>query len=462
MTTSGQRPNIIVFFTDQQRADTTGAHGYPLGLTPNFDRMAARGTHLYNSFTCQPVCGPARSCLQTGYYATQTGVWKNGYRPDPKLPTLGQHFNAAGYHTGYIGKWHLAEHRYHGAVPREMQGGYQTWLGANLLEFVSGPYETHLWDQDGREHFLPGYRVDAITDAAIRHMEERRRQEQPYFLFLSYLEPHHQNHSDDYPAPPGYETAYATAPLPPDLAALRGTAPQHWPGYCGMIKRCDEALGRIFDALRSQGQLENTIVLFTSDHGCHFKTRNGEYKRSCHEASIRVPSAIIGPGFNGGGRIEELVSLVDLPATLLDAAGLKLPPDMPGRSVRPLVRKTPDANWPEEVFVQISESHTGRTVRTSRWKYSVRAPGEAPDGKPVSQPAAEIYADDFLYDLESDPWEQTNLIGMPTFRPIVADLRARLVRRMTAIGEKEPAFLDAPVQDPFQRKVSFQGGASVT
>ena len=158
MTTATQ-PNIIVFFTDQQRHDTTGAAGSTLDLTPNFDRMASEGTHVANSFTCQPVCGPARACLQTGLYATQTGVWCNGCELKDGQRTLAHHFNDAGYDTGYIGKWHLYP-QLHGYVPREGQGGYKTWLGANLLEFTSDAYDCHLWDQDGNEHKLPGYRVD--------------------------------------------------------------------------------------------------------------------------------------------------------------------------------------------------------------------------------------------------------------------------------------------------------------
>jgi arylsulfatase A-like enzyme len=103
-----QFPNIIVFFTDQQRWDTTGVHGNPLDLTPNFDWMAQAGTHVYNSFTCQPVCGPARACLQTGLYATQTGVIVNGPALHPDAKTLAHYFHSAGYTTGYIGKWHLS------------------------------------------------------------------------------------------------------------------------------------------------------------------------------------------------------------------------------------------------------------------------------------------------------------------------------------------------------------------
>ena len=103
-----RKPNVIVFFTDQQRHDTTGAHGNPMGLTPNFDRLARAGTHLYNSFACQPLCGPARAALQTGRYATQTGVFRNEINLPPDQPTLAQVFKAGGYATGYIGKWHLA------------------------------------------------------------------------------------------------------------------------------------------------------------------------------------------------------------------------------------------------------------------------------------------------------------------------------------------------------------------
>lgn len=455
-----KRPNVIVFFTDQQRHDTTGVGGSQLGLTPNYDRMAMEGTHVAKSFTCQPVCGPARSCLQTGLYATQTGVWQNGCAIKEGLRTLAEHFNDAGYDTGYIGKWHLFPTEYHGYVPRENQGGYKTWLGANLLEFVSDAYDLNLWDQDGEAHKLPGYRVDAQTDAAIRYIGEER--DDPYFLFVSYLEPHHQNNHDNYPAPTGYEERYAGSKLPPDLVGQGGTAPQHWPGYCGMIKRLDEALGRLLDALKSLDQLDNTVVMFTSDHGNHFKTRNSEYKRSCHEASIHVPTAVRGPGFQGGGRLEQLVSLVDLPPTLLDAAGIPVPPEMAGQSIVPLLRGGDGADWPEEVFVQISESHTGRCVRTSRWKYSVRCPGVTEQGNPVSKADSDVYEDDFLYDLEADPWEQANLIGITSYRGVVADMRKRMVARMTQIGEAKPRFIDAADTNEFQRKPHYAGESGVS
>jgi len=438
------RPNVVVFFTDQQRWDTTGVHGNPLGLTPNFDRMARQGTHVAHSCTCQPVCAPARSSLQTGRYATNTGVFRNGIALAPEATTLAHLFGEAGYATGYIGKWHLADED---PVPEHQRGGYAYWLGANLSEFVSEPYRTVLFDGECQPVRLPGYRVDATADAAIRYVDAHR--DHPFYLFLSFLEPHHQNHLDDFVAPEGYRERYTGRWIPPDLAALGGSTHQHIGGYCGMVKRLDEALGRLLDALRSLDLLEDTIVLFTSDHGCHFKTRNGEYKRSGHESSIRVPTALRGPGFDGGGQVRQLVSLVDLPPTLLDAAGLPVPDGMEGRSILPLLRGE-TAGWPEEVFVQISESQVGRAVRTQRWKYGVSAPGR--DG--WREPAADRYVEEYLYDLQADPYELTNLIGLESHREVAGVMRGRLVRRMIEVGEGEPAIEAAPERPGGQRRVS--------
>ncbi|WP_145021476.1 sulfatase-like hydrolase/transferase [Paenibacillus sp. Y412MC10] len=438
------QPNVIVFFTDQQRFDTTGAHGNPLGLTPNFDRMASRGTHIFHSFTCQPVCGPARSCLQTGEYATSTGCFTNGIPLPQRKKTLAHYFREAGYQTGYIGKWHLASQE---PVPQEERGGYEYWLGANILEYASDAYDTVLYDTDNRQVRLPGYRVDAQTDAAIRYIDGH--QQKPFFLFLSFLEPHHQNHADNYPAPDGYEERYTGRWTPPDLAALGGTSAQHLGGYYGMVKRLDEAFGRLMDALKSLDLLENTIVLFTSDHGCHFKTRNGEYKRSCHESSIRVPTALAGHCFDSGGQIRELVSLIDLPPTLLDAAGIPVPEHMQGRSILPLL-KGEKKEWPQEVFVQISESHTGRAIRTKRWKYSVRA--VEPHGDRGG--AADCYTEDFLYDLQADLNELTNLAGLASYRVISDELRGRLLSRMAEAGEALPRIENAPVKSAGQRRMS--------
>lgn len=440
-----RQPNVIVFLTDQQRHDTTGQHGNPMGLTPNFDRFAAGGTHVHNSFACQPLCGPARAALQTGKWSTETGVYRNEIVLDPKAETLPKVFAAAGYDTGYIGKWHLAGQE---PVPPELRGGWQDWLAANNLEFASDAYDCMLYDGDGQPQKLPGYRVDAMTDAAIRYIDDH--QDKPFILFISFLEPHHQNHTDDYPPPDGYRQAMdAHLWTPPDLVALGGSSPWHLAGYYGMVKRLDEAFGRMMDALKSLGLIDDTIVMYSSDHSCHFKTRNAEYKRSCHESAVRVPTMITGPGFLSGGQVKALFSTPDIAPTLIDAAGLAVPAGMTGSSLMPMVRDARNT-WRQDVFFQISESETGRALRTHRWKYGITADYDH------NSPDAEAYQEVYLYDLDADPYEMVNLIGMAPFDTVVADLRARLLGWIDRIEGKQPEIIPAPMQWPRQMRLSHR------
>lgn len=431
---TARKPNVIVFFTDQQRHDTTGAHGNPMNLTPNFDRLARSGTHVYHSFACQPLCGPARASLQTGLWATQTGVFRNEIPLPEELDTLAKVFARNGYATAYIGKWHLAGVE---PVPRRLRGGWQEWLAANNLEFVSDAYDAVLFDDEGHERKLPGYRVDALTDAAIRYVDRHR--DDPFLLFVSFLEPHHQNHVDDYPPPEGYrQQMEASLWTPPDLAALKGTGAWHLSGYYGMVKRLDEAFGRLMDALRSLDLTRDTIVMFTSDHACHFKTRNAEYKRSCHESAVRVPTMVTGPGFMAGGQVRALFSTPDIAPTLIDAAGLEVPTTMEGRSLMPVVRDA-RAAWRDDLFFQISETETGRALRTHRWKYGVTAAYDH------DRPRADSYREAYLYDLDSDPYEMVNLIGMNAFNDVVEDLRRRLMDWIARIEEAHvPTIVPAP------------------
>lgn len=435
-------PNVVVFLTDQQRWDTAGLHGNPVGLTPNLDRVGRAGTHFANSFTCQPLCTPARASLQTGLYPTTAGPFRNGIPLPEDARTLAHHFGAAGYETAYVGKWHLGDSASRGPVAPAQRGGYEYWLAANALEHTSDSYNTIVYDGTGARVKLPGYRVDALTDAAIRYVAQPK--DRPFFLFLSLLEPHHQNRRDDYPAPEGYEEAYRGAWTPPDLATLGGTSYRQLPGYYGMVKRIDEAYGRLLDALTSLGLRDDTIVLFSSDHGNHFKTRNSEYKRSVHDASIRVPTVATGGVFTGGGQVNQLLSHVDLAPTLLDAAGLPVPKEMQGRSAVPLLHDR-KAEWGDDVFVQVSESETARAVRTQRWKYGVVAPDCDP-----SAAGSDHYVETYLFDLMADPYELDNLVGHRSHTHVAARLRERLINRMTDAGEAPPTIAVSPERDSGQ------------
>ncbi|MBN1557191.1 MAG: sulfatase-like hydrolase/transferase [Lentisphaerae bacterium] len=439
-------PNILFLFSDQQRADTCGCYGQPLDITPNLDRLAAEGVRFENAFTCQPVCGPARACLQTGKYATEVGCHTNNRRLPPEERTLAHILGDTGYDTGYIGKWHLASSGPKGGpddfktrpVPPERRGGYRYWLASDVLEFTSHAYDGHMFDGNGnKREFPPGrYRVDAQTDWVIEYLEAHNAA-RPFFLFVSYIEPHQQNDHNHFEGPHGSRERYRRFVPPGDLVDADGDWRKEYPDYLGCIHSLDQNVGRICDTLERLGLADNTLVVYTSDHGSHFRTRNTEYKRSCHDASIRVPLIARGPGFRGGHMPRELVSLIDLPPTLVAAAGLEPPAAMRGRALQPLAAGS-GTDWPEEVFVQISESHCGRAVRTHKWKYSVSAPDT-----PGSAASSPRYVEDHLYDLEADPHERNNLVRDPVYAAVRAGLAETLKRRMAEAGEPVPDILPA-------------------
>lgn len=433
----GKRPNILIFFTDQQRWDTVGVYGSPMNLTPNLDELAKEGTIFNLAFTNQPVCAPARACIFTGQYATTHGVWRNGLGLKAEDNTLAYCLKRAGYTVGYIGKWHLSPDELGpGYVPPEYRAGFEDyWESANLLEFTSHPYDTNLYDKDGNLIHIPGYRVDALTDRVINFIDKTN--DNPFFLVVSYLEPHHQNDMNRFVAPDGYREKFSNPFIPYDLRPFPGDWQEQLPDYYGCIARLDEAFGKIVEHLKDKKIFQDTIIVFLSDHGCHFRTRNTEYKRSCHESSIRIPLIFHGPGFNKSLVIPELVSLVDVAPTILDSVGIPIPNTMQGRNLLPLLdRKIKD--WKNEVFIQISESCVARAIRTERWKYCAIA--EDKDGWLDS--CSDTYTDYQLYDLYSDPYELVNLAGRREYRNIIEELKERLIARIQEVEGIRPKIIE--------------------
>jgi uncharacterized sulfatase len=448
---SAKRPNIIFFFSDQQRADTVGAYGQPLDVTPNLDRMADEGVRFEYAFTCQPVCGPARAVLQTGQWATETDCYTNNRRLPEDAVTLAKLLRAEGYEAGYIGKWHLAsgpeeQENYRTApVPPARRGGYDDfWIASDVLEFTSHGYGGHMFDAEGNkvEWDEETYRVDAQTDIVLDYLRTRDGQ-RPFFLFLSYIEPHHQNDRNRYEGPEGSKERWADYTPPRDLqeAPEAGDWRENYPDYLGQIHSLDANLGRIRDELDRLGIAENTLLLYTSDHGSHFRTRNGEYKRSCHEASVRIPMIAAGPGFAGGKVVESLASLIDIPPTILAAAGMDVHPQMRGRPLQETLDAEPD-DWRDEVYIQISEDHIGRAIRTRKWKYEVWVPSEEKHSGRHA-PNAEVYHEYHLYDLETDPFELNDLVRDPAYADVRAELAGRIKRRIVQAGEPEAEILPA-------------------
>lgn len=428
------KPNIIFYFSDQQRWDTLNST-----LMPNVWELGEEGLLFENSFTCQPVCGPARACLQTGQYATENHCYWNGIALKENTKTLADYFNENGYDTAYIGKWHLASDRYPGigvhcektAVPQNRQGGYKYWRAADVLEFTSHGYDGYVFDEEGNRIDFTGYRADCINEFAIEYINNHN-DEKPFFMFISQLEPHHQNDRGHFEGPRDTVDNFRHYPLPEDLTFLKGDYKEEYPDYLAAIHALDENVGKLVKTLKEKGIYDNTVIVYTSDHGCHFKTRNAEYKRSCHDSSIHTPLIFGGGAIKKGSPTDCLVSLIDIPPTLLSLADIEIPESYSG-NILPIVNK--EAPERDCVFVQISESHIGRAVRTKKWKYSARAIGSG-----WHKPKAIHYFDDYLYDIENDPHEKNNLVNNENYKKILSQMRSLLAREMVNAGERKPVF----------------------
>jgi arylsulfatase A-like enzyme len=438
------KPNIVIYHSDQFRWDFVGANGLNSSArTPNLDALAASGTNFTHAVTNQPVCAPSRAILLTGRSGTETGVWHNGIGLKQDMPTLATECRKAGYTANYIGKWHLApeteaEGGGRGPVKPEHRGGFlDLWEGSNALEFSTHPYEGTVWDRDGKAiTFKDQYRVDFLTDRAEKFL--RQKQEKPFLLVISQLEPHQQNDLQRMVGPKGSAERFINAHVPPDLRAFPGDWHQQLPDYYGSCESIDASVGRLRKVLEEEGLAENTIFVFMSDHGCHFMTRNQEYKRSTHNSSLRIPLLIHGPGFETARQIQEVVGIVEIAPTLLDAAGVPVPDSMKGKSFLPLVSDAQARQaWPGEELIQISESMTGRAIRTKDWTYCVADPA----GK--SAATSNNYHEYQMYDQRNDPNELVNLAGRKEYRQVADELGERLKKLIVATGEPAPQIAPA-------------------
>ena len=447
--------NIIFYFTDQQRYDTCGCFGQELNITPNLDALAKEGVAFNTAISPQPVCGPCRSIFQTGKYATTTGCFRNNKMLPLNIKTLANYIEEAGYETAYIGKWHLAsegeleakpviDHTVT-AVPLEYRGGYTGfWRAADVLEFTSHGYDGYVFDENNNKREFKGYRADCITDFALEFFDQYDKKK-PFFMTISQIEPHHQNDHKHYEGPDGSKELYKDVKLPYDLQVLGGNAKEEYPDYIGQCASLDKNLGRIVQRLKDENLFDNTVIIFASDHGSHFKTRNtdahlngyDDYKRTCHDAAVHVPLVIAGGPFKGGIAVDDVVSTESLPKTICALAGIDVGKEMIGENLLDVVQHK-DEHRKNEAFIQISESRLGRAIRTDKYCYSVYAPNIQGGEKASSN----YYRDDFLYDLTVDPYQLENKIDDVKYKNIKASLRKRLIEMI-----KEAENIDAVIED---------------
>ncbi len=320
-------PNIVLLMPDQFRGMAIAAMGNPDVKTPHLDRLATEGALLRRTYANCPVCCPARGTLQTGKYAHNHGVDIN----DAPLPseelTIAEALKQRGYRTGFVGKWHLeGGKRQPGFVPPgPRRQGWDFWA-ANICSHDY--WNMHYFRDDPQPIPMPGYSATTFTDEAINFIKQES--EQPFLLYLQWGPPH-----NPYVAPPAYMNLYD-----PDAITLR----PNWQegarlgsrndiaGYYAAITCIDDEVGRVLDALDETGQVENTIVLVTSDHGDMLGSHGASLKRKPWEESAHIPGILRYPaGVAPGSEPDLLLSQVDIPPTLLGMAGVPVPDDDGGR-----------------------------------------------------------------------------------------------------------------------------------
>lgn len=426
------RPNLLFVFADQMRGFDMGCAGNPAVRTPRMDRMAREGALVPGAFANCPVCTPSRAILLTGRYPLANRVLANDLPLPDDVPAFGDLAKAAGYRTGYIGKWHLdGVPRGKWTPPGPRRHGFDDWAVWNCAHRY---FQGRFYRDTPESVPIDGYEPVGQTDAAIEFL--RRDDPRPFCLFLSWGPPH-----DPYDqVPHEYRALY-----PPEEVALRGNVedlktpvsdPARRMGpqaclanYYAAITALDEQLGRLLEALDATGAADNTIVVFTSDHGDMLWSQGRLKKQQPWEEAIRIPFLLRWPGrIPAGSRPDALLSTADFAPTLLSLMGIDADPGMEGADLSDVIQggsgESPGSVFLMEMVTTDEGLKQGlrewRGVRTARYTYA-----RWYDGTPW-----------LLYDNETDPLQRRNLVGDPASATIREGLEAELIRWLQRTGDR--------------------------
>jgi arylsulfatase A-like enzyme len=433
-----RRPNILYIMADDHAAHGISAYGSKINQTPNIDRIAKEGMRFTSCFVTNSICTPSRAAILTGKYSHMNGVPVFNHI-DGSQPTLAKYLQAAGYHTGMIGKWHL------GTDPT----GFTYW---NILP-GQGAYVDPVLIEMGQRKKHPGYATDIITDLALEFIKARPK-DQPFFLMCHHKAPHRpwvpdEKHAKLFanvqvPEPETFNDDYATRSdaareatmrIDRDLNAtdLKMTPPEglsaadlkkwkyqrYMRDYLACVASIDDNVGRMLDYLEQSGLAANTIVVYTSDQGFFLGDHNWFDKRFMYEESLQMPFLVRWPGHVKAGSVQGgMILNVDFAPTFLAAAGLPVAADIQGRSFLPLLHGETPSDWRTSMYYRYYhypmhhrvQPHYG--VRTEQYKL--------------------IYFNKIdqweLFDLRQDPHELKNLYLDPKYAETVKKLKEEMYR----------------------------------
>jgi N-acetylglucosamine-6-sulfatase len=440
------RPNIVVVLVDDLRWDDIAVAGHPFAETPHVDRLAREGARFLNAFAATPLCSPSRASILTGQHIHTNGIIDNTARDSAshRLPTFAIPLEAAGYRTGFIGKWHMGN-------DDTRRPGWTRWVG---MKGQGEAVDPNL-NVDGTRAVVQGYVTDVLTDHAVDFIRTSR--DSPFMLFLAHkaVHPNIMQRDDGSTValdaqPEGFVAAerhrgrYATRPVPrranaqrapigkpalartiaglPPLSPTTGTSDRDVRSRLEMLLAIDESLGRILATLDSLGSLDNTLVVFTSDHG-YFYGEHGldQERRLAYEETARIPLIIRYPRVaRAGSTPSQLTQTIDFASTILEIAGVRDTVKRDGRSLVPVLMDSVPS-WRSSILLEYYSDTVFpriltmgyKAVRTERYKY-IRY--------------TDLQGMDELYDLQTDPFEMQNLIDTERGRTLLPELTAELER----------------------------------
>ena len=425
---SAKRPNIVFVFADQMRAHAMGCMGNKQVITPHLDKLASEGVLVTNAISCQPVCSPYRAQLMTGRYGHSTGVIHNDIRlPDSEI-IISELMKKQGYATGYIGKWHLSHNR-DNPVDAKNRRGWDFWAVRNCSHQHLKP---EYWLNDAKEPVrVPGWEPDVQTDLAVKFIKKNKQA--PFCLFMSFGPPH-----NPYVAPEKYVEMYKGKELTP-RPNVPGGKTTNLRQYYAMVTSLDSCMGRINDALDDAGISEDTIVVFTSDHGDMLGSQGHRLKQRPWEESINIPFILrYRRKIKKDQRHDWIVSSVDVMPTLLGLCDMSIPAQVQGLDYSSTFlgksRTQRDAAFLFNVHKGGGPKTDWRGIRTKEWTYAYHYSG-----------------DWVLYDLKNDPYQLKNLIDDPKFAAKKNLLHEQLESMRKALGESLP--LKGKMPDPIRLPV---------
>ena len=420
-----KKPNIVYILTDQWRGSALGYAGNPDVKTPNLDAFAKEAVNFTNAVSVTPVCTPHRAALLTGKFPTTTGMIVNDvYLPSEEL-CMAEIYKEAGYNTAYWGKWHLDGHGRSTYIPKERRQGFDFWRALECSHnYTKMPY----YDNDNEElkHWNT-YSPFAIVEDANQYLAQHAKDEAPFLAVVSIATPHYPHGS----APKKYKDMYSPESLklnPNITEEFKERSRKELQGYYAHATATDEAIGRLLNQIRTLNLLDNTIIVFSADHGEMMGAHGVKpfVKQLAWDESIRVPFLIQYPGIDKqkGAVVNAPLTTPDILPSLLSLSNIEIPEGIEGENLAELMKK-PDPNADRAALVMNVapfganfKDSPYRAIKTKQYTYA-----RTPEGPSM------------FFDNVKDPYQMNNLLGNPELENIQKELDSKLNEKLAQIGD---------------------------